>query len=258
MNSNQNTQAIATGQVNCYLESRTPEPVDPLAARLRANNHQRVREDIETGKLLFLKKQSTKRLKDFKVWLDGYGFAYQSACKYIKLYQTFASFPLEQISGVDINTLSSLCQPKYRALLLLLRSLPKWVDATLVELMQQFRSEQKASREQQKTQKPPQEKDAGWRQVPGGGRAFKLPLLHDEETGMRIVQIQKEKNQTVQQVIKEAIALLFSKLKSATLVRRGRYILYAPGWEQYAYKTKIWQQAPIDLPIRNKILKLPQ
>lgn len=257
MNSNQNPQAIATGQDNCDLESRTPEPVDPVAARLRAINHQRVREDIETGKLLFFQKQSCKRLKDFKVWLDSYGFAYQSACKYLKLYQTFASFPLEQISGVDINTLSTLCQPKYRALLPLLRSLPKWVDVKIVELMQQFWSEQKAEREQQKTQKPPQEKNAGWRQVPGGGRAFKLPLLHDEETGMRIVQIQKEKNLTVHQVIKEAIALLFSLLKSPTLIRRARYILYAPGCEQYTYKTKIWQPAPFELP-RNKILKQPQ
>ena len=77
----------------------------------------------------------------------------------------------------------------------------------------------KQEREQNKTQKPQSKlgKEAGWRQVPGGGRAFKLPLLHDEETGMRIVQLVEEKNQTVQQVIKEAIALLFGTLPGTTL-----------------------------------------
>lgn len=244
MNSTQNTQAIATSEFNWNLESVAqyvvPEPVDPVAARLRAKNHWRVREDIGTGELLWQKKQSFKRLKDFKDWLVQQGFAPKSACKYLKLYETFACFPIEQIEWVDINTLSTLCQPKYRSLLQKLRSLPKWVDARVQELMQLFR-------EQQKTQKPGQEKDAGWRQVPGGGRAFKLPLLHDEETGMRIVQIQKEKNQTVQQIIKEAIALLFGKLLGARLLRPARYILYARGYKQCAHNTKILKQAPLNI-----------
>lgn len=250
MNSTQNTEAIATSEFNWNLESVAqyvvPEPVDPVAARLRAKNHQRVKEDIETGELLWQKKQSFKRLKDFKVWLVQQGFAPKSAYKYLKLYETFACFPIEQIEWVDIDTLCTLCQPRYRSLLQKLRSLPLWVDAKVQELMEQFRA-------QKKPHKPGLEKDAGWRQVPGGGRAFKLPLLHDEQTGMRLVQIQKEKNQTVQQIIKEAIALLFDKLTGQPK-RQTRYILYTRGCEQCANKTKILKQASRELLTTNNCL----
>ena len=101
--------------------SVAPEPVDPVAARIRLNNRFRVQEAIADGEILSLKQQSFKRLKDYKDWLVAHGFTWKNAGKYIKLYQTFASFSLDQIGWVDIATLFGLCQPRYRELLESLR-----------------------------------------------------------------------------------------------------------------------------------------
>lgn len=187
------------------------EPTDPIAARIRGRNRWRVREALETGEE-FLQEKHKRGTKGFKEWLGLQGFALVAASKLIKLFEVFQNFSLDQIEWVTPETLESLALPRYEKLRKQLRSLSKWTDAKVQELMKQ-------EREQNKTQKLQSKlgKEAGWRQVPGGGRAFKLPLLHDEETGMRIVQLVEEKNQTVQQVIKEAIALLFGTLPGTTL-----------------------------------------
>ena len=252
MNSTTDTCAIATTKFNSNLEQQVqdtaPAVVDPIAARLRLNNSWRVREYLSDGELYFQKKLCFKKLKEFKNWLVQQGFTWKNACKFLKLYETFAEFPLEQIEWVDPNTLFQLMQPRYKKLLEQLRSLPKWVDLKVNELMQAFQARRKATKligerePSQNLEKPKsQQRESGWIQVPGGGRAFKLPLLHDEETGMKIVHLMKEKNKTVGQVIKEAIAMLYATLPSASLC--------APDYKNYASseETSNYSYAPIYL-----------
>lgn len=119
------------------------------------------------------------------------GFTWKNACKYIKLYETFGSFPLDQIGWVDLATLFGLCQPRYRQLLESLRLLSIWMDAQVQELMQQ-------AREAIKKEKPRLvEPGTGWRQLPGGGRGYQLPMLHVEELGVLIEKALDITNQTM-------------------------------------------------------------
>lgn len=244
MHSTTDTSAIATTKFNSNLDRQVqdtaPEVVDPVAARLRLNNSWRVREYLSDGELYFQKKLCFKKLKEFKNWLEEQGFTWKNACKFLKMYETFAEFPLEQIEWVDPNTLFQLMQPRYKELLEQLRSLPKWVDSKVNELMQAFRERSKATKLMVERGPKSQRRESGWIQVPGGGRAFKLPLLHDEETGMKIMHLMEEKNKTVGQVIKEAIAMLYATLASASL-RPPEDKIYTPT------ETSNYSYAPIYL-----------
>ena len=213
MYNSQTHGAIATTDKNCLssfgqaeMEDQAPQefapPVDPIAAKLRLNNSWRIREGLNAGELYFQKKQSFKKLKEFKKWLEEQGFTWKNACKFLKMYETFAEFSLEQIEWVDINTLFQLMQPRYKELLEQLRKLPKWIYSQVVELMQQFRELKKENAPK------PQPEEGGWIRFPVGVRAFKLPLLYDEETGIKILQLVKLKNSSIRQIIKEAIAML--------------------------------------------------
>lgn len=113
-------QAIATDQLYCHLEQQVheiaPEPVDPVADRIRCLRYETLRNALAQGEYFWQVKQSFKRLKDFKIWLERQEFTWKNACKLIKLYQTFAEFPLEQIGWLSLDTLFALLQPKYKAL----------------------------------------------------------------------------------------------------------------------------------------------
>lgn len=185
--------------------SVAPEPADPIAARMRLNNRFRVQEAIADGEIFWQKQQSFKRLKDYKDWLVTQGFTWKNVCKYIKLYQTFASFPLDQIGWVDLATLFGLCQPRYRQLLEELRRFSKWPDAHVQELMQQ-------SREAMKKEKPRLvEPGTGWRQLPGGGRGYQLPMLHIDWLGVLIEKALNITNQTLSQLIQDVVVFFISQ-----------------------------------------------
>jgi hypothetical protein len=104
-----------------------------------------------------------------------------------------------------------------------------------MQTVRQHKKAEKAAKEEITKQ----ELDAGWRQVSGGGRAFKLPLLHDEDTGMRIVQLVEHKHQTVGQVVKEAIAILYGREIPGATLRSSGYIFNARGHKQCAHNARI-------------------
>lgn len=185
--------------------SVAPEPVDPVAARIRLNNRFRVQEAIVDGEIFWQKQQTFKRLKDYKDWLVVQGFTWKNVCKYIKLYKTFASFSLDQIGWVDLATLFGLCQPRYRELLESLRPLSIWTDAQVQELMQQLRSAIK--KEKPRIVKP----GTGWRQLPGGGRGYQLPMLHVDWLGVLIERALQIRNQTLSQLIQDVVVFFISK-----------------------------------------------
>lgn len=170
-------------------------PTDPIAAQLRLSNHHRVRDALADGEMYWQWRQSFKKLKDFKICLQEQHFTWKQACKHIKLYEVFAEFPFKQISWVDLQTLFQLCQPRYRELLQQLRSLPTWTESVVQELMQQWRDEHKKKRPQT------EEIGTGWRQLPGGGRGYQLPMLHIDWLGVLIERATKIRNSTVSQLI---------------------------------------------------------
>lgn len=107
------------------------------------------------GEAYWQEKQSFKKLKDFKNWLTAQGFSWATACKLIKLYETFAGFAIEQIGWVHPSILFTLTQPKYRPLLEKLRcqrvatdgqspealpSLPTWTDCAVHDAIKAFNS----------------------------------------------------------------------------------------------------------------------
>lgn len=216
MHSTIDIQAIATTELNYYLEAQSheiaPEPADPIAAGIRLLKHRLVREVLVVGEYYWQAKQSFKKLKDFKVWLEKQKFPWKDACKNIKMYETFADFSLSQIGYCSIDTLSALCQPKYKELLEQLRSLPKWADTKIQELMKLVREQKKVG--SRKPEVESKEKDgSGWRRLKTGGRVYQLPILHEDWLGTLIEQVREIKNQNLTQIIKE-MALFF--------VERGR------------------------------------
>lgn len=208
MNCTTASAAIASTELNAHLEAQVqqiaPERVDPVAAKIRLIKLGKIRDALLEGEYFTQVKQKCKKLEDFKAWLNEQGFIWKDAKKHMKLYETFSGFPLEQIGWLSLDTLFALLQPKYQGLLEQLQDLPQWVESKIQELMKVFR-------EDMEVKKPKPQQERGWRRVPGGFRAFKLPLLHDEETGMRITQLVKQKYQTIAAVIKEAIAILYAK-----------------------------------------------
>ncbi|HCF26718.1 MAG TPA: hypothetical protein DEV81_05810 [Cyanobacteria bacterium UBA11049] len=173
-------------------------PVDPVAAKIRQRNRWRIEEALEDGEDFWRQKQQMGA-KKFKQWVEKEEFNHAAISKFIKLYETFASFSLDRIEWVDLNTLFSLCQPRYRELLEKLRLLPKWTEAKIQELMKQVRSQKKAKKPQPQTE----ELGTGWKRLPGGGRALQLPLLHEDWLGVLIEKVRKIKNLTLTQLIKE-------------------------------------------------------
>lgn len=196
---NENTSAKRERSIaQNALEPQIAPPVDLVAAKIRQRNRSRIEEALEDGEDFWRQKQQMGA-KKFKQWVEKEEFNYTSISKFIKLYETFANFPIEQIEWVDLNTLFSLCQPRYRELLEKLRLLPKWTEAKIQELMKQCREEKKAEKPQPQTE----ELGTGWKRLPGGGRALQLPLLHEDWLSALIEKVRCLKNITLTQLIKE-------------------------------------------------------
>ena len=202
MNSNLLNESTSA-KLSEVIAQNTPEPqiappVDPVAAKIRQRNRWRIKEALEDGEELWRQKQQMGA-KKFKQWVEKEEFNYTAISKFIKLYEIFASFPLERIEWIDLNTLFSLCQPRYRELLEKLRSLPKWTEAKIQSLMKQVRSQKKAEKPQPQTE----EVGTGWRRLASGGRALQLPLLHEDWLSALIEKVRCLKNITLTQLIKE-------------------------------------------------------
>ena len=202
MNSNLLNESTSA-KLSEVIAQNTPEPqiappVDPVAAKIRQRNRWRIKEALEDGEELWRQKQQMGA-KKFKQWVEKEEFNYTAISKFIKLYEIFASFPLERIEWSDLNTLFSLCQPRYRELLEKLRSLPKWTEAKIQSLMKQVRSQKKAEKPQPQTE----EVGTGWRRLASGGRALQLPLLHEDWLSALIEKVRCLKNITLTQLIKE-------------------------------------------------------
>lgn len=182
-------------------EPEIATPVDPVAAKIRQRNRWRIEEALEDGEDFWRQKQQMGA-KKFKQWMKKEEFNHAAISKFIKLYETFVSFPLERIEWVDLNTLFSLCQPRYRELLEKLRLLPKWTDAKIQELMKQVRLQKKAEKPRPQAEELG-ELGTGWKRLPGGGRALQLPLLHEDWLSALIEKVRCFKNLTLTQLIKE-------------------------------------------------------
>lgn len=243
-------QLAASVELNEYLEQYVqavaPIPVDETAARIRLIKLGKVREALVEGEYFWQKKQSFKNLKEFKAWLQEQEFSWKDAAGQIKLYETFANFPLEQIGWVSLNTLLALCQPRYRELKEAMRAISCWSEVKVQELMRLVRSNALKKRSSALNSSHYEEPGTGWRRLPGGGRALQLPLLHEDWLSTLVDRIRQLKNLTLTQVIKESILFFVQQGQVPGISLRGlnipvyesqvsssaEYNLYARGQKQ--------------------------
>lgn len=206
MNSTFDTQAIATAELNSHLEQQIQEiapETDPDAARIRLIKRHQVREAINEGEYFWRKKQSFPKLKDFRTWLEQQRFTWKDACRHIKLYEVFTTFPLDQISWLSLDTLYALCQPKYKELLERMQCSGVWWDTQVQELMKQVRSCVKKIKPKVELQPA-----SGWKRMPSGGGRYYVLNLHDDKLGVLIETYSQKKNWLPSKVIEEAMLSL--------------------------------------------------
>lgn len=231
MNCTLTNPAIAIAENNCELESSVDEQQkaqmelerhlknqseqitqqDRVAARLAESNRARVALALADGEVYALqKKQLGKR---FTAWLKNNGLLRKIASMYVKLYEVYQDFSLEQIGLVDVKTLVSLAAPRYKLLLCKLKCYQQWTQVLVEDLMQQERHKQKVlkSVECDRTKKD----DSGWRRMPSGGGRYYSLNLHDEACAIAIERCAKSENLRREQIVKAAM-MLFEEYKKVS------------------------------------------
>lgn len=232
MNSTLSTTPIATAQNNCELESTTDEQElaqleldkhleiqseqisqqDTVTTRLQESNRARVALALADGKLYALQKRQLG--KRFTTWLKNNGLVRKIASMYVRLYQFYQYFSLEQIGLVDVKTLVSLTAPRYKLLLGKLKYYQQWTQALVENLMQQEQHKQKVLKSDQSDRTL--DDDSGWRRMPSGGRRYYSLNLHDESTAIAIERYAKSENVRREQIIKAAITIFEQYKKKYT------------------------------------------
>ncbi|NHC33522.1 hypothetical protein [Scytonema millei] len=153
----------------------------------------------------------------FKAWLESQGKTLAEAKKFIRLFETFRDFAIEKIERISLTTLFALTQKRYQQLVSRLWGLPATNEKQVSELM----AEERKKQQQDST---PTRDVRGLVNLPSGGRAFQFPLLHDDETIARLLQVLQDWGLTPQQLLIEAIVTLHSKLE---VVSRDRQVFEA-------------------------------
>lgn len=238
MNCTLTSRAIATSQTNCELEHPLDEQQkaqleldkhienqsgqiaqqDPVATRLAESNRARVALALADGEVYAL--QKTQLGKRFSNWLKKNGLVRKIASMYVKLYEVYQDFSLDQIGLVDVKTLVSLTTPRYKVLIEKLKSIKQWTQALVEELMQQERKKQKVLKSVASSNN--QKDDSGWRRMPSGGGRYYSLNLHDEATGIAIERYAKSENVRREQIVKAAIAYFDQYKKSSSERIRAR------------------------------------
>lgn len=205
MNSTLTNAPIATAQANCILKDTVDEQAvaqleldqhievqskqitqqDSIATRLQESNRARVALALADGELYAL--QKTRLGKAFTGWLKNNGLVRKIASMYVRLYEVYQDFSLDQIGLVDMKTLISLASPRYKLCFSKLKFYQQWTQALVEELMQQERHKQKVLKTVVSDHN--QEDDSGWKRMPSGGGRYYSLNLHDEPTAIATLAI---------------------------------------------------------------------
>lgn len=232
MNCTLTNPPIAIAKNNCELESSIDEQQkaqleleqhlenqseqitqqNTVAARLAESNRARVALALADGELY--SSQKSQLGKRFSSWLKNNGLVRKIASMYVKLYEVYKYFSLDQIGVVDLTTLVSLTAPRYKLLLGKLKSIKQWTQALVEDLMQQERHKQKVLKSVESVSN--QEDDSGWRRMPSGGGRYYSLNLHDEPTAIAIERYAKSENVRREQIVKAAIAVFEHYLKGSS------------------------------------------
>lgn len=155
-----------------------------------------VEQSFRMGQTLLRTKADLKR-HEYKIFLEQIGWSSTKANKYAKLAQVFEGFVIGQLRQLELNTLFTLCQKTFEAVVQKLRSLPQITQTQIEQMIKEVRP----------PRVPRQEPTSGWKQMPsGGGRYYNL-LLHDEETGVLIEEQAQAEGLTQQHIVKEGVRL---------------------------------------------------
>ncbi|MDV2990741.1 MAG: hypothetical protein N4J56_000395 [Chroococcidiopsis sp. SAG 2025] len=174
MNTNTTNPAAIASNKNSF-------PSRDINERIRQRDHLIIENALAQGCDYW---QMSKAMpKDtFKAWLESQGKTLTEAKKFIRLFETFRDFAIEKIERISLTTLFALTQKRYQQLVSRLWGLPATNENQVAELMAE-------ARKQQQQDSTPTRDVRGLVNLPSGGRAFQFPLLHDDETIARLLQV---------------------------------------------------------------------
>jgi hypothetical protein len=142
-------------------------------------------------------------------WKKG-GVEERTAIKIADAFEAFRPDPL-RLTKIEPRTLYRLAEgQKYAPVIEALANLSEEqiTQSTVTQLMAQRREELKQEREAKKQASSEEQNTSGWRRAKNGGRAYHIPPLYDEATGVNIEKIRSEKGCTSQKVIETGTEVL--------------------------------------------------
>jgi hypothetical protein len=169
--------------------------------------------DLLETRLGYSKKEYREAIAQ-RGWKKG-GIEERTAIKIADAFEAFRPDPL-RLRKIEPRTLYRLAEgKKYAPVIEVLANLSEEqiTQSTVTQLMAQRREELKQEREAKK-QESSEQNTSGWRRAKNGGRAYHIPPLYDEATGVNIEKIRTEKGCTSQKVIEtgtEVLSVLLEK-----------------------------------------------
>ncbi len=164
---------------------KIPEVTESIRTGLRENAYENalsirqlaqgaVEQALRIGQELWRMNIDLKR-KEYGAFLQFLSWSTTKARKYINLAKTFDGFEINQLTGIELTTLLSLCSSRYQKVVAQLREMPDISQELVEQLMKSVR-----------VVAPKQEQISGWKQSRSGGGRYYNMLLHDERTGVLI------------------------------------------------------------------------
>lgn len=187
----QDEAAVAQAELEQYLDQQSQDVEDEFDLLQQAI----IERELQFGQFLLAKKNALKR--EYKQYLEQKGFSVAKANKHVRLWQTFADFPVRCLYKISLDTLHSLTQPRYKDLVERLRHLGQATQVVVEQMLKEMR-----------LSKPPAVKEpiSGWKQDASGGGRHYLVQLYDEATGVAIEKVAKRQGVLPQKVVVDAIA----------------------------------------------------
>ena len=204
------TAVIFSSELTIF--ERTEQAFDSLEAATRHILHHAF--DLLEIRLGYSKKDYREAIVQ-RGWKKG-GLEERTAIKIADAFEIFRPNPL-RLTKIEPRTLYRLAEgKKYAPVIQAITNLSEEqiTQSTVTQLMAQRREELKQEREANKRASSEEQNTSGWRRAKNGGRAYHIPPLYDEATGVNIEKIRSEKGCTSQKVVEtgtEVLSVLLEK-----------------------------------------------
>ncbi|MBW4512932.1 MAG: hypothetical protein KME64_41555 [Scytonematopsis contorta HA4267-MV1] len=164
--------------------------------------------DLLETRLGYSKKEYREAIAQ-RGWKKG-GIEERTAIKIADAFEAFRPDPL-RLRKIEPRTLYRLAEgKKYAPVIEALANLSEEqiTQSKVTQLMAQRRFELKQEREAKKQASSEEQNTSGWKRAKNGGRAYHIPPLYDETTGVHIEKIRSEKGCTSQKIVETGTEVL--------------------------------------------------